>query len=64
MLGGCFSLGIGTGENLNEHIFGDWWPPADVRLEMLEEAVEVMRILWEGGVKDHHGSCQKSRPLC
>ena len=55
MLRGRFSLGIGTGENLNEHIFGDRWPPTDVRLEMLEEAVEVMRLLWEGGVKDHHG---------
>jgi G6PDH family F420-dependent oxidoreductase len=55
MLGGRFSLGVGSGENLNEHIFGDPWPSTDVRLEMLEEAVEVMRLLWEGGVKDHHG---------
>jgi len=55
MLGGRFSLGVGSGENLNEHIFGDRWPPTDVRLEMLEEAVEVMRLLWKGGVKDHHG---------
>jgi G6PDH family F420-dependent oxidoreductase len=55
MLGGRFSLGVGTGENLNEHILGDRWPPTEVRLEMLEEAVEVMRLLWEGGVKDHYG---------
>ena len=41
--GGRFRLGVGTGEALNEHIFGDAWPEADVRLEMLEEAVEVMR---------------------
>jgi G6PDH family F420-dependent oxidoreductase len=48
MLGGRFSLGVGSGENLNEHSFGDRWPPTDVRLEMLEEAVEVMRLLWKG----------------
>jgi hypothetical protein len=42
--GGRFSLGVGSGENLNEHIFGDRWPPTGVRLEMLEEAVEVMRL--------------------
>ncbi len=55
MLGGRFNLGIGTGEALNEHIFGDAWPSADVRLVMLEESVEVMRLLWEGGVKDYEG---------
>lgn len=55
MLGGRFNFGIGTGENLNEHVLGDRWPPADVRLEMLEEAVEVMRLLWEGGTKSHYG---------
>ena len=55
MLDGRFEFGIGTGENLNEHIFGDRWPPTDVRLEMLEEAVEVMRLLWEGGTKTHYG---------
>ena len=55
MLGGRFSLGVGTGEALNEHIFGDAWPSADVRLEMLEESIEVMRLLWEGGTKDYEG---------
>ena len=55
MLNGRFSLDIGSGEALNEHIFGDPWPSTDVRLEMLEEAVEVMRLLWEGGTKDHEG---------
>src|ERR671932_2859038 len=53
MLDGRFSLGIGSGEALNEHIFGDAWPSTDVRLEMMEEAVEVMRLLWEGGTTDH-----------
>lgn len=55
MLKGRFALGVGSGEALNEHIFGDAWPSADVRLQMLEEAIEVMRLLWEGGVKDHEG---------
>jgi len=55
MLEGRFSLGVGTGENLNEHILGDRWPRTDVRLEMLEEAIEVMRLLWEGGTRSHHG---------
>src|SRR3954452_24213592 len=52
---GRFSLGIGSGEALNEHILGTHWPEADVRLEMLEEAVEVMRKLWEGGQRSHRG---------
>jgi G6PDH family F420-dependent oxidoreductase len=55
MLDGNFCLGVGSGEALNEHIFGDRWPEADERLEMLEEAVEVIRKLWEGGVHDHRG---------
>src|SRR2546423_13870244 len=53
---GRFVLGVGTGEALNEHIYGDPWPTADVRLEMLEEAVEVMRTLWAGGFVDHRGA--------
>jgi G6PDH family F420-dependent oxidoreductase len=52
---GRFHLGVGSGEALNEHILGDRWPEADVRLEMLEEAVEVMRTLWQGGQQSHHG---------
>jgi coenzyme F420-dependent glucose-6-phosphate dehydrogenase len=50
-----FLLGVGSGENLNEHIFGDHWPSADVRLEMLEEAVAVIRLLWAGGQQSHRG---------
>jgi len=50
-----FFLGVGTGENLNEHITGCHWPtPAD-RLEMLEEAIEVIRQLWKGGWQSHEG---------
>ncbi|BCJ57354.1 TIGR03557 family F420-dependent LLM class oxidoreductase [Micromonospora endophytica] len=55
LLGGRFVLGVGSGEALNEHILGDPWPQADVRLEMLEEAVEVMRKLWDGGFVNHYG---------
>jgi G6PDH family F420-dependent oxidoreductase len=52
---GRFSLGVGSGEALNEHILGTHWPEADVRLEMLEEAVDVMRTLWSGGQHSHRG---------
>ncbi len=45
---GRFVFGVGTGEALNEHILGDHWPDADTRLEMLEEAIEVIRRLWTG----------------
>ena len=55
LLEGNFCLGLGSGEALNEHILGDRWPPADVRLEMLEEAVAVLRLLWQGGFQSHHG---------
>jgi G6PDH family F420-dependent oxidoreductase len=55
MLDGRFSLGVGSGENLNEHILGDRWPAADERLELLEEAVAVMRKLWQGGQVNHDG---------
>jgi coenzyme F420-dependent glucose-6-phosphate dehydrogenase len=55
MMPGRFELGLGAGENLNEHIVGQHWPPAAVRLEMLEESVEVIRTLWEGGVQSHRG---------
>jgi G6PDH family F420-dependent oxidoreductase len=55
MLPGRFGLGVGSGEALNEHIFGDPWPSAEVRLEMLEEAVHVIRQLWDGGVTHHRG---------
>ena len=55
MMPGRFFLGVGTGENLNEHILGDKWPPIDTRLEMLEEAVDVMRQLWEGGLQNFSG---------
>jgi G6PDH family F420-dependent oxidoreductase len=55
MLGGRFTLGVGTGEALNEHVLGGPWPSLDVRLEMLEEAVDVMRELWTGNVVTREG---------
>jgi G6PDH family F420-dependent oxidoreductase len=56
MTGGRFRLGLGTGEALNEHIFGDAWPSAHIRLEMLEEAIQVMRRLFTGEEVNHHGT--------
>jgi G6PDH family F420-dependent oxidoreductase len=55
LLEGRFTLGLGSGEALNEHILGDRWPAAEERLEMLEEAVEVIRHLWQGGMQSHRG---------
>jgi coenzyme F420-dependent glucose-6-phosphate dehydrogenase len=55
LLPGRFSLGVGSGENLNEHILGDRWPPVTERQERLAEAIEVIRLLWEGGLKSHRG---------
>ncbi len=52
---GRFRLGVGSGEALNEHVLGDPWPEADVRLEMLEESVEVIRALWTGDDVSHRG---------
>lgn len=52
---GRFRFGIGTGEALNEHIYGDAWPEADQRMEMLEEAVQVMNHLFTGKQVSHHG---------
>lgn len=56
LLDGRFFLGVGTGERLNEHITGLHWPRPDVRRDMLEEAVGVIRRLWEGEIVDHRGT--------
>lgn len=50
-----FTLGLGSGEALNEHVTGERWPSITLRLEMLEEAIEVIRLLWGGEFVDHHG---------
>jgi G6PDH family F420-dependent oxidoreductase len=53
---GRFRLGLGAGEHLNEHVVGGGWPPVDVRHEMLEEALEIIRGLFAGGYVNHHGT--------
>lgn len=55
MMPGRFFLGVGTGENLNEHVTGEHWPPVSIRQEMLTEAVEIIRELWQGGYKTIDG---------
>jgi G6PDH family F420-dependent oxidoreductase len=55
LFAGRFTFGIGSGEALNEHIAGDRWPAIEVRHEMLEEAMEIIRRLWTGDTVDHHG---------
>jgi coenzyme F420-dependent glucose-6-phosphate dehydrogenase len=55
LLGGRFFLGVGTGENLNEHVLGDRWPRADERLEMLDEAIDVIRALLGGEYETFRG---------
>jgi coenzyme F420-dependent glucose-6-phosphate dehydrogenase len=56
LMPGRFFLGVGTGENLNEHVVGAGWPPPGIRLEMLEEAVEICRALWEGDEVTYRGA--------
>jgi coenzyme F420-dependent glucose-6-phosphate dehydrogenase len=55
LMPGRFFLGLGTGENLNEHVTGARWPAPDERIEMLAEAIEVLRLLWQGGEQTHRG---------
>ena len=55
MMPGRFSLGVGSGELLNEHILGDHWPPAEIRHEMLEDAVGLIRRLFDGEEVTEHG---------
>jgi coenzyme F420-dependent glucose-6-phosphate dehydrogenase len=55
LMPGRFFLGVGTGENLNEHILGDRWPETEIRQERLAEAIQVIRLLWQGGNRSHHG---------
>jgi G6PDH family F420-dependent oxidoreductase len=55
MMPGRFFLGVGSGEQLNEHVLGGRWPRARERLEMLDEAIGVMRLLWRGETCSHRG---------
>ena len=52
---GRFSLGLGAGENLNEHVTGGGWPPVNTRHEMLAEAVQIIRDLFAGGYSSFRG---------
>ena len=55
MMPGRFFLGVGTGENLNEHILGGRWPAAPIRRQMLEDAVALIRELWSGKLVTRSG---------
>lgn len=55
LLDGRYVLGVGTGENLNEHVVGEGWPHIAVRQLMLEEAVEIIRTLWTGEIVHYYG---------
>ena len=52
---GRFWLGLGAGENLNEHVVGRGWPPANVRHEMLSEAVDIIAALFTGEYVNYAG---------
>lgn len=56
MFDGRFFFGVGTGENLNEHVTGDRWPSFEIRMELLNEAIDVIRKLWTGTNVTHHGA--------
>src|SRR5262245_21089286 len=55
LMPGRFFLGVGTGENLKEHILGLGWPETEIRHARLEEAIAAIRLLWEGRNVSHHG---------
>lgn len=63
MMPGRFVLGVGTGENLNEHVVGARWPNNAVCQEMLVEAIEVIRHLWKGELSSHRGRYRDARQL-
>jgi G6PDH family F420-dependent oxidoreductase len=50
-----FTLGIGSGERLNEHVTGQGWPSVRVRHEMLAEALDIINLLWQGGYRSYEG---------
>lgn len=55
LMPGRFWLGLGTGENLNEHVYGDRWPGADERISMFREAIQIIRALWAGDQVEYDG---------
>ena len=52
---GRFTLGVGSGERLNEHVVGQGWPSVTVRHQMFREALEIIRLLWQGGYQSYEG---------
>src|SRR5687767_3285197 len=58
MFPGRFWLAVGSGENVNEHITGQPWPPKHTRNDRLKECVDVMRALWAGEMVNHRGLVQ------
>ncbi|MFI6458202.1 TIGR03557 family F420-dependent LLM class oxidoreductase [Streptosporangium amethystogenes] len=52
---GRFTLGLGAGENLNEHVIGEGWPSADTRHLMFREAIQIIRELFEGEYVNYRG---------
>jgi len=50
-----FTLGLGAGENLNEHVTGGGWPPANTRHEMVVEAIQIIAALFDGDYVNHRG---------
>ena len=61
MFPGRFYLGLGAGEALNEHITGDYWPEAPVRLERLAESIEIIKKLFTGKVVKYRGAALQRR---
>jgi G6PDH family F420-dependent oxidoreductase len=52
---GRFTLGLGAGENLNEHVIGEGWPPVNVRHERFSEALDIINALFDGGYVNYVG---------
>ncbi|HEY2193502.1 MAG TPA: TIGR03557 family F420-dependent LLM class oxidoreductase [Actinomycetospora sp.] len=52
---GRFTLGVGSGERLNEHVVGQGWPAVHVRHQMFRESLEIIRLLWRGGYQSYEG---------
>lgn len=54
-------LGLGAGEALNESPLGYTWPSPRQRVGMLEEAITVIKKLWNGGFVDFKGKYYRLR---
>ncbi len=52
---GRFTLGVGSGERLSEHVVGKGWPAVHVRHQMFRESLEIIRLLWQGGYQTYEG---------